>query len=237
MSVSEYHPSGPINHRSCASVLFENRRRAQIMGMSPLYIARDERWSGVERILFRIQVRLHQCEQITSILCSIPCNINVKYFPFDSHSCTILLANWHVDIRRMDLYPETAKVSSYLFNDPVCSWTCRYFSKIPSGISARSPSIEVRYPGIRSGNTGYLGLTSTLDPITTRVCDHLRMPYPDRQWNRTITANTMASTHFPYSTTRCTFNASRSSMCSIRFVASSHKFSLLLFLHRYSPHY
>jgi hypothetical protein len=41
--------------------------------------------------------------------------MNVKYFPFDYHNCTLELANWHLDQRMMDLYADNATVCARRF--------------------------------------------------------------------------------------------------------------------------
>lgn len=74
---------------------------------------------------------------------SFPCAVkeNIRYFPFDSHECKMELANWHVDIRSMDLWYAEETVSTFareMKKDALCSWTCLCFYAMRSGIFSTS---------------------------------------------------------------------------------------------------
>ena len=78
------------------------------------------------RVLYALRTQAKLCAVIMSStgeielfyslypLYSFPCDIHVKFFPFDDCRCEMQLANWHMDDRYMNLssYKPTVRVCS-----------------------------------------------------------------------------------------------------------------------------
>uniref|UniRef100_A0A914XA54 Uncharacterized protein n=1 Tax=Plectus sambesii TaxID=2011161 RepID=A0A914XA54_9BILA len=105
----------------------------QFGGINEMFIARNQIWlpeidifyskdgTGVADRCKDCPVRVTNEGQVLRgyyFSYSFPCHMNVKYFPFDRHNCTLELANWHLDQRTMDLaQPRLATVVSALLSD------------------------------------------------------------------------------------------------------------------------